>query len=353
MPNLRTSDRLAARWTGGGRDVLIELKRSSNARDVRDALLGLAYVLSNEPATSRALCLLANSRLTTERLSDELNRFHSVVRKDLVSRIMLVTVDDKGRFMGALPKEAAELKAFLSGLLREKLGASADRVSRESVKSHLINLWINGQPAQTLAKLRIDTGASHPTVSAALKDLDRQGLLNTGPKGVRLTEPTADAWRRLAESHAHKRRTVSFVDPSGYPRPPGEMLKRLKSLQERGRALTVAVSGVAGAAHYYPDLDITGPPRLDLSVFDGDLRFVEQIDAGLVASDGKEANAVLVVHFDSGDEGFVENSEFGRIAPPLDCLADLFEIGLTAEARDFALALTRRANLMQRIKVAE
>ena len=33
----------------------------------------------------------------------------------------------------------------------------------------------------------------------------------------------------------------------------------------------------------------------------------------------------------------------GRAAPPLDCLADLLEMGYQAEARDFAAALARLA----------
>lgn len=51
----------------------------------------------------------------------------------------------------------------------------------------------------------------------------------------------------------------------------------------------------------------------------------------------------LVVHLAAGGERFVEATETGRAASPLDCLADLLEIGLTAEARDFARALNHRA----------
>ena len=324
-------------------DVLVKVKCSSNARDARDALLALAYALAEEPSTSQALCLLAKSRFTAKRLSEELARFRSVVRPDLAMRVMLAAMDGEGQIIGELPQGPPELGGYLKEWVDKELSAGADRVSRESVKSHLAHLWLQGHIGQTLAKLQKDTRASHPTVAAALRDLDQQGLLYTDRKGVMLREPTWEAWRRLAEAHANKRTLVRFVDPSGLSRPAMAMVEKLKSLQARGIAQAVAVGGVMGAKHYHRDLDITAPPRLDLSVFGGDIRFVRQLDAGLVVSENKDTKAVLVVHLTPAGESFTEIGAVGRAAPPLDCLADLLEIGLASEARDFAFALNSQA----------
>jgi hypothetical protein len=324
-------------------DVLVKIKRSSNARDVRDVLLALAYALAQEPHNSQALCLLTKSRLTSKRLSEELARFRLVVRPALATRIMLAALDDAGQLLGAIPQDNPELRDYLKTLVHQAQLAGVDRVSRESVKSHLASLWLQGQAGQSLAALQRDTKASHPTVTAALADLDQQGQLDTDRKGAMFREPTWDIWRRLAEAHAGKRTMVRFTDPSGLSRSVTDMAQRLQSLQKRGIAKSVALGGVVGATHYYPALDITAPPRLDLSVFDGDTSFVRQLDAGLVVSENKAAKAVLVVHLTPGGERFVQATASGRVAPPLDCLADLWEIGLAAEAQDFALALNRRA----------
>ena len=337
------SDLYDGRWMEPMGDLLVQVKRSSNARDARDALLALAYALEDEPSTSQALCLLAQSRLTHKRLSVELARFRSVLRPDLAARVMLAAMDGAGQLIGELPRDTPELRGYLKELVDKELSAGADRVSRESVKSHLAHLWLQGQIGQTLAKLQKDTRASHPTVAAALRDLDQQGLLYTDRKGVMLREPTWEAWRRLAEAHANKRTLVRFVDPSGLSRPAMAMVEKLKSLQARGIAQAVAVGGVMGAKHYHRDLDITAPPRLDLSVFGGDIRFVRQLDAGLVVSENKDTKAVLVVHLTPAGESFTEIGAVGRAAPPLDCLADLLEIGLASEARDFAFALNSQA----------
>lgn len=329
------------RWHGPTGDVLVALKRSSNARDVRDVLLALAYALVQEPASSQALCLLTPSRFTHKRLLDELASFRAVLRPDLADRIALAAMDDKGQLFGALPQDSPALRDHLQELVRQELGSGTARVSRQSVKSHLTHLWLDGQTLQTQSALKRDTRASHPTVSAALTEMDAQGLL--GADRLTLQEPTWDAWRRLAETHAAERTVVRFVDPSGMARPPMDMAKKLAALQARGIAQAVAVGGVLGGLHYDAHLNVTAAPRLDVSVYDGDTGFVRQLDAGLIASDDKAARAVLVAHLSPSGERFAPTTEAGRVAPPLECLADLLEIGLTAEARDFALALNSRA----------
>jgi hypothetical protein len=60
------------RWSGPRSDVLIEVKRSNNARDIRDLLLGLVYALERASGT-QARCLLASSRFTRARLPEEQN----------------------------------------------------------------------------------------------------------------------------------------------------------------------------------------------------------------------------------------------------------------------------------------
>jgi DNA-binding transcriptional ArsR family regulator len=336
-----------ARWNGRAAEVFIEVKCTSNARDARDALLGLAYRIDDLPV-DEALCLLAKSRFTPARLIEELGLFRSVVRPDLAARVYLASIDEAGTMIGALPQDSPELRKFLRELVQREINAGGGRVSRQSVKSHVLNLLLDGRVPPTLSALQRTTKASHPTVSAALKELTEQGLHPANRKNSSTSatgqEPNWEVWKRLAEAHAAERRVMRFVDPSGMSRSIVDMAQRLKSLQDRGLAAVVTLGGVLGAKHYDPDFDITAAPRLDLSVFDTDISFVRQLDAGLVESDDKQAKAVLVVHFAQTGVRFTEISDAGRVAPPLECLADLLEIGLTSEARSFLNALSIRAD---------
>jgi hypothetical protein len=335
------------RWSGPRGEVLIELKRSNNARDARDVLLGLAYALEGLSGT-QALCLLTKSRFTRARLHEELGLFRSVLRPDLAERVYLAAMDEQDTVIGELPQDSPELRKFLKWLTLREFNAGGGRVSRQSVKSHVLSLLLDGRVLPTLSALQRTTKASHPTVSAAIEELTEQGLNPTKRKNRGMPPlsqtPSWEVWKRLAEAHAAERRVVRFVDPSAMARPIVDMVQRLRSLQERGLASAVTLGGVLGAKNYDSDLDITAAPRLDLSIFDTDTSFVRQLDAGLVESDDKQAKPVLVIHFAQAGERFTEISDVGRIAPPLECLADLLEIGLVSEARNFLAVLNLRAD---------
>lgn len=342
-PAKTTSDLFDGIWPGPLGQVYIEVKRSSNARDVRDGLIGLAYQLVRAPANSQAICLLGKSRLAPKRLKEELAHFREAVRPDLADRIWLAAIDQGKGIQGEVPQDSPELRSFLHELAARELDSGVDRVSRETVKAHLINLWIDGAAPVSQAYLGRVTKSSAPTVASAMADLDKQGLLHSTPTGVTLYEPGWDDWRKLAETHAAKRVQLRFVDPSNLARPPIAMARRLRDLQQNSKALSVTISGVIGAMHYDDTLDITAPPRLDLCVHGGDVGFMHQLDAGLVLDDTGKGKAVAVIHMVPRTMEF-ETDVFGRrVATPLDCLADLLEMGLVSEARDFAFALNRRA----------
>lgn len=330
------------RWSGPVGDVLVEIKRSSNARDVRDALIELAYALDQEPASSQALCLLGRSRLTPQRLQAEVKQFRTIVRSDLASRISLASVNAEGRILGEVPQDCSSLRAYLAKLSRLELNASGGRVSREAIKAHLVHRWINGQGPLSQAQLSRESKASAPTVAAALRELEQRNLLHTTPAGVTLREPSWEAWKHLIEAYGAKRTTIRYTDPSGMPYPPWEMVKRLHRLQGRGIAKSIAVGGVVGATHYDPNFDLTAPPRVDLCVYDGDIDFMKKLDAGLAVTTDLKAKAIVVVHQVQSDFGCVTDTNGLRIASPMDCLADVQEFGLTAQAKELAMFFNRK-----------
>ncbi len=156
---------------------------------------------------------------------------------------------------------------------------------------------------------------------------------------------------RLAQEHAKERRVIRYADPNGLTRSPLEMARRLDTLHGRGEAAEVSFGGVLGAERLYPDLNITTPPRLGVCVYNSDSSFVRQLDAGLLETSDPDDKAVLVLHMTRDPtRGPNKSHELVVVASPVDCLADLLEIGLEAEAKDYWLGLSRQRKRRNRLK---
>lgn len=323
-------------------EVLLEVRRRTTAAvDLRGILLTLAYSLSREPQTSRAVCVLLDPRMTSQRVREELDRFRATVRPDVAERVFLLAVR-KGKIQGEQPSaDPSLLPRILESARREP--ATAGRVTQQAIKSAVLVHWLSHRGRVGVAEMSRQTGASMPTVSAAFRAMQQERLILPIDGGWELANDLP--WmtvQRLAEDHANDRRVIRFTDPNRLHRAPEEMARRLNALQSRGEFLQVDVGGVLGAERYYPDLDITGAPRLDLSVYDLDTSFVRKLDAGLAEASDPEARAVLVLHLTR--KPIREPSKPGhlRAASQIECLADLLEIGLYAEAKDFWMGLVRK-----------
>jgi len=332
------------RWVGPDGDFLIEVKRTSNARDVRGALLALAYLLEKELASAQAMLVLTASKLSSARLREELNQFRNIVKDGVGPRIHLLAFQKEGdRMKGALPQHNDDLALFIHDLVLHETATQGGRVSRVFVQSLVVDRWLQGRPMTSSSEVLGESKASKPTVIAALEHLRKLEVI-TGPFGdFAVQQPSWDAWQSLALDLKSERKAVYFADPSGLARGPSALLSRLPKVMDRAsKPLDVALSGVMAAYHFYKDLNITAAPRLDLSVYDGNIKFVRQLDAGLVEVEKVRAHAPLVLHLGRR----LRTPSASRTpgvdqASPLECLADLLEIGLTAEAHDFAQHLNR------------
>ncbi|MDY0748031.1 hypothetical protein SNE35_26260 [Paucibacter sp. R3-3] len=341
--------------------VLVQIKATTNARDLRDAMLGLVYQLE-EPnhQGDMALCLLVKSRLTSSRLMEELDRFRRILEPGLKDRIFLAAMNDHGGIHGRLPDGDVRsgeygLLPFLHEAVRSTLSQGGKKVSRQAVKSALINRWVRGEGRQTMPGLQHDTGASRPTIQAALSDLMAMGVLDhlPSPHGVSLYQMPWPAWRALAGEHAGLRRSYRYVDATGLARSPVRMAERLAHPRNEDRRGLVALGGVLGARHYFADLNLSAPTRLDLSIYDGDLGFVRELDGGLVLSDDPQARPVLVVHRTIDREASATIAPEGAVASPMDCMADLIESGLLEQAEEFSWRLNKLAeeNFVKRLNL--
>ena len=111
-------------------------------------------------------------------------------------------------------------------------------------------------------------------------------------------------------------------------------LVRSRQLRKGG---FLGLGGTMGARHWYPDLDLHGDPRLDLSLHCPqdrmDLDFVEKLDPALDREEDPAAPASLAIHAIRRKEAcFTESDKGYSIADPVECMLDLHELRLETQA---------------------
>jgi len=317
-------------------------------RDLRSILVSMAYALKLEPE-KQCLCILVASKLTPARLEAELYAFQGIVSPEMAGRIYLALFDQSEEFIYFPEHECAipqnELKAFI----HEQAAITGKRspgASRIAVLNLLTLQWLNRGEPQTTEALRQESGASYPTVFNTIKRLEAENLIiRQSDRRVSLKRFPESLWKRWVVD-GEARKSIRFSDLSGQPRTPGDLAKRLEKLDLEN----VAVGGVIGAKYYYPKLDITGSPHLDLVVHGGmksNLDFIRKLDPALGKMDSLVEPADVVVHFlPRAESCFIRDSSGLLLADPIECLANLYEGGLDYQADDMLLALI--ANREQR-----
>jgi len=179
-------------------------------------------------------------------------------------------------------------------------------------------------------------GCAYRTVIRAVERLGRV-VERTSDGSILLSAFPIDAWPGIVAESSGARSTHLYSDASGQPRSPESLLRRLEHL---GRS-DVAVGGVLGAARVLPELDIVGTPRLDITVHgptrNPDVEIARSLDPGLVLTDAHTRPPTLAVHFLRRQESLFERDHNQNVAwaDPIECLLDLYEARLDAQARQF------------------
>jgi len=342
-------------WKGPNGHIHVEVKKTNSVRDVRGALLTLAYLIGREPSKNQAVCVVVETRLSSGRLEEELVRFRQVIHPAIANRIHLLLGKGEAQghhvnaFSGSMEGAPAGFYDWLEELVaKERQDVYAHQLPpRQIVVAALaqLRLW-NASPV-TVKYLQETCRVSYPTVAAVLRELADQGWLeDSGERGVRLRYLTSGEWMELAREHARQRKVLFFTDPTGQ-NTPEQMVKRLARLQQTDKLpQTVRIGGVIGAAQHFPELDITAPPRLDLCVDRDPSRIATILDAGLLRKAKPDQRVALAVNVTSVplDTSRRESKSQGPWASELDCLADLVEMGYSREASEMArhIALTNK-----------
>ena len=327
-----------ARWGEWGVSIKTSLHTT---RDLRATLLTMAYAARFE-ASGKLACVLVNSRMTDRRLQDELDMFRATVAGDVADRVWVGKTQKSGKIEAHDCPIPAD---WLDQLIKQQVARATPLVrgaSQYEVLSLLTLHWLQGVPPQSAEAICQAAGVSYPTLAAVLKELDvDHAVERDSSRKVHLNRLPQDAWKRWAVAKTRVRKTLRFVDHAGQARSPEEMVQRLKRLKLQN----VAVAGVIGAKHHYPQLDFTSSTRLDLTVH-GDnvnLDFVDQLDPGLQRSTNPGDTPHLVVHYLRRPQAFFEVDSAGTVwADPVECLADLFEARLNTQADEMLFAMKAR-----------
>lgn len=349
-PRSRKSTGVDGRW----RDWLIEIRSGSSLRDLRSTVLQMGYALlsSREPQL-RGLIVLQDSRISASKVAQEREMMQRLFRPEVVQRIEFVRVDsskDPGEW--PLPAELrhADFLALLFGLVEKGTAAavrgytSAPGAGRDAVFERLIQTWLQHKPPESTTQIVSAAGVSYPTAAGVIKSLEQQDVIERGPgRAIQLKRFPWSEWRNWLARSSDTRKTVHYVSTTGLPRPYLQMVSRLQDMQRSD----VAISGVLGAQHYVPEVNIVGTPRLDLvvagqpgSFTDSDVR---RLDASLDPRSSESRQSHVAVHFIGKrmDPGF-EMSDGHQYASPGQCLADFYELGLDGQAQEIIQQLVER-----------
>jgi hypothetical protein len=149
------------RWDGPGGPILVEVKKTSSVRDVRNALLALAYRVSSDVPASRAVCAVVDSRLSRGRLQDELDQFRAVIHPSLASRIHFLVGSRDPRqngvaFSGSIENEPGGFYTWLGELAAagRLAGRAPQMAPRQLVIAALAQLHLWNQPPVTVKHLQ-------------------------------------------------------------------------------------------------------------------------------------------------------------------------------------------------------
>jgi hypothetical protein len=316
---------------------VVEVQRDISAlRDLRAGLAQLAQIMAESPAKHGYL-VLADPKIGEESLGRELRRFRSALRPEIDARLHLVlTVDgEMAPYPAGIPPEVQEH-------LRQELDSAGSRqtsLPRPQMQSEVLRVLLHqrfaGSGPLTSAWLAETVGCSYRTVAVAIASLG-PAIRRTRDRSVELVCFPSEAWRDLVATARTARSTERYADQSGQPRSPAYLAQRVQQL---GRA-DLAIGGVLGALQHCPALDIVGTPRLDVCVHAPESRVdplpIDRLDPGLVESADARAPARLAVHFLRRRTSFFADAGKGeRWADPVECLLDLHEARLDAQAQQF------------------
>jgi len=319
-------------------NIWVEVKTQLTAlRLVRDNLMQLASAVS-EQLCGRAILLLIEPNISYNRFFSEWQKVEKIFRPEIFNHLS-ITVFRNGQLLGIPNEPEPELTGALIEVCEEEISSKKNPlpkpVYKDEIYKILIYRWLMNKGAITSDKLAQTAGCNYRSVANTLEELGN-ALARYSDRRVELKYFPKDAWEWLLVHLNKSRLTKRYSDRSGQPRSIESLLKRLARMEHT----SIAVAGTLGARYHYPDIDLIGIPRLDLTVHCPDkymnIDFIERVDPALKEEVDPEKPVSLVIHFIRRKESFFSTNPDGIAwADPVECLLDLHEMRFESQALEF------------------
>ncbi len=304
---------------------------------LRNTILQLAYETPKKPLLN-VILLLIEPKVTDLRLRTEFNKMEKIFRPDVLKRLSIIIVKE-GHFYGFPKDPVPELSEALKEIYKDVLLYNNNPLPRTDYKAEiykiLIYKWLMHEGPLTSDWLAQTTGCNYRTVANTLNSLGSV-LIRHSDRRIELKYFPKNAWEWLLVHLNKSRFTKRYSDHSGQPRSIDSLLKRLARMKHAN----IAIAGTLGTQHHYPNIDLIGNPRLDLTVHCPEkylnIDFIEKLDPGLKEEVDTEKPASLVIHFIRRRKSFFKPNPDGIAwADPVECLLDLHEMYLEPQALEF------------------
>lgn len=322
-------------------------------RNLRSAILEAAQTLSDS-GLRQVVIVLEEPSVTEVRLRDEWERASRVLRPEITHRLKIV-ICREGDCQGLQHDLSREMRSRLNSRYRNRWQSKEHLNNPErqgdiylpqpdlfyEILKVLVYQWFRGKGPMTSRWIAEEAvGCSYPTVAEALGRLG-PWITRHSDRRVELKGFPRLEWEKLLVVSDMVRSTRRYWNRSGLQtRSFDSLTRRLLDLKRND----IAIGGVTGAKHYYRKLNITGDPRIDISIHCPgrrvDLDFVRSLDPALKEVKDPGEPADMVIHMIRRRMPFFkqEGSNEMRIADPVECLLDLHEARLEVQAEEFLKA---------------
>ncbi len=330
-------------------DTVVEVKTGLHSvRNLRASLMDLASILIGNP-NRRALLVLADPKISERRLESEWDLATRVFRPEIASHVGLA-LSVAGEIRGYPRKPDPVILERLRAVVQRESFRRTKTLPRPDYPSEIFKVlvyrWLLNKGPITTTWLCTAVGCSYPTAVKALEKLESQLRRQSNRSFELIDSFPKERWAALITKGEEVRHTIRFVDKSGQPRSPDAVAKRLSKLGRKD----IAIGGVIGARSYFPELDLLGTPRIDLTVHCPDshldVSFVNRLDPAFVLSSNSTEPPALVLHILRRKEPFFTSGSDGLMfADPVECILDLHEARLELQALELFTFFAKQRNL--------
>ena len=325
-------------------DTIIELlSEVRDVRRIRSKFMELAEAVANTPY--RAVLILTKPHVGATRLKTVWEALPKILKPEVLNRLSLVIYGAKETI--ELPEALAlDMKEAIETLIAQEVKDLVPIRKRSTAFYDVLRIlmvhWFRQSGPLTSKTLGELTGLSYPTIATSLERLT-QYLATHSDRRVELRQFPEQPWREFLALSEGVRATKLYSDRSGRPRAFETLIDRLR----KDGSKDTAIGGVLGARHYLPSLDITGTPRLDLTISASQFLHIDELmyrlDPALKLAERHEPARVAVHVVRQPQPLFTTDSDGKRWADEVDCILDLYEAKLDQQAHELQTELSARA----------